>query len=74
MCVCVLVTYMLEAAPDARFDVAAPERCHLSELPWDLDGIMQQEPQLPLITRIPRRGHLVKQTYTHTNKHTLFKA
>lgn len=33
-------THVLKAAPDARLDVAAPERCHLSELPWDLDGIM----------------------------------
>ena len=56
-------TYVLEAAADAGLDVGAPEGGHLAQLPRDLDGVVQQEAQLPLVARVPRRRHLVEQVW-----------
>lgn len=47
-------TYMLEAAADAGLDVAPAKGRHLTQLPRDLNGIMQQKTQLPLVTCIAR--------------------
>lgn len=54
MCVCVF-THMLEAAADTGLDVAPAEGRHLTQLSRDLNDIMQQKTQLPLITRLTRR-------------------
>ena len=54
-------TYVLEAAAHAGFDVAAPEGRHLAKLPRDLDGVVQQEPQLPLVTGVPGARYLPEQ-------------
>ena len=56
-------TYVLEAAPDAGLDVGAPEGGHLAQLSWDLDGVVQQQAQLPLVARVPSRRHLVEQVW-----------
>lgn len=49
--ICVL-SYMLEAAADARFDVGPPKCGHLPQLPGDLDGFVEQQTELPLVTRV----------------------
>ena len=54
---------MLEAAADTGLDVGAPEGGHLAQLPGDLDGVVQQQAQLPLVARVPRRRHLVEQVW-----------
>lgn len=46
--------YVLEAAAHAGLDVGASEGSHLSELLGDLDGLVKQEAQLPLVTRVSR--------------------
>ena len=50
--VCV-TTYVLEAAAHTGFDVGAAERGHLPQLSGDLDGIVEQQAKLPLVTRVP---------------------
>ena len=67
-CVCVRCkgvfsrsTYKLEAAADAGLDVAAPEGGHLPQLPRDLDGVVEEEPQAPLVTEARGAGHLAEQ-------------
>lgn len=44
---------MLEAAADAGLDVGASKGGHLAQLPWDLDGFVEQEAQLSLVARVP---------------------
>lgn len=53
--------YKLEAASDARLDVAAPEGGHLPQLPRDLDGVVQQQPQPALVTEASGTCHLFEQ-------------
>lgn len=52
-CICV-TTYVLEAAADAGFDVGASESGHLPQLSRDLDGLVEQKTELPLVTRVTR--------------------
>lgn len=56
-------TYKLEAAPDAGLDVAAPEGGHLPQLPGDLDGVVQQQPQPALVTEASGTCHLFEQVW-----------
>lgn len=54
-------TYVLEAAADAGFDVGASEGGHLPQLPRDLDGLVKQQTELPLVTRVTCRRHLAEE-------------
>lgn len=56
-------TYKLEAASDARLDIAAPKGGHFAELPRDLDGVVQQEPQPALVTEASGACHLLEQVW-----------
>lgn len=54
-------THESEAAADAGLHVAAPEGCHLPELPRDLDGLVEQDAQVPLVTQAPGIRHLAEE-------------
>lgn len=53
-------THKTEAAADAGLHVAAPERRHLSQLAWDLDGLVEQDTKVPLVTQSPGIRHLAE--------------
>lgn len=54
-------THEAEAAADAGLHVAAPERCHLPQLARDLDGLVEQDAEVPLVTQSPGVGHLAEE-------------
>lgn len=54
---------MLEAAADTGLDVRASKGGHLAQLPWDLDGFMEQEAQLSLVARVPGRCYLAEKVW-----------
>jgi hypothetical protein len=56
-------TYKLEAAADAGLDVGAPEGGHLSQLTGDLDGVMEEKTQPPLVTEPCCTGYLAEQDW-----------
>ena len=56
-------TYKLEAASDAWLDIAAPEGGHFPQLPRDLDGVVQQEPQPALVAEAGGACHLLEQVW-----------
>lgn len=66
-------TYKLEAASDARLNIAAPKGGHFPQLPRDLDGVVQQEPQPALVTEAGGACHLLEQVW-RKEKDTLAKA
>lgn len=66
-------TYKLEAASDAGLDIAAPEGGHFPQLPRDLDGVVQQEPQPALVTEAGGTCHLLEQVW-RKGKETRAKA
>lgn len=55
---------MLEAAADAGLDVGPSKGGHLAQLPWDLDGFVEQEAQLSLVARVPGRCYLAEKVWT----------
>lgn len=61
---CEGATYKLEAAADGGLDVGAAEGGDLSELPGDLDGVVEEEAQAPLVTETCRTGNLSEQDWT----------
>lgn len=52
---------MLEAAANTGLDVGAPEGSHLPELLRDLDGLVEQQTELPLVTRVTCRRYLAEE-------------
>lgn len=62
LCVCVW-TYMLEAAADTWFDIGASKSGHLPQLPRDLDGFMEQQTKLPLVTRVTCWRYLAEEVW-----------
>lgn len=54
-------TYKAEAATDAGFHVAAPKCCHFPQLAWDLDGLVEQDTKVPLVTQSPGVCHLAEE-------------
>lgn len=62
-------THKAEAAADAGLHVAAPEGCHLPQLPRDLDGLVEQDTEVPLVTQSPGVGHLAEEICGH-HRHT----
>lgn len=63
-------THESEAAADAGLHVAAPEGCHLPELPRDLDGLVEQDAQVPLVTQAPGVRHLAEEVCGGTDRET----
>lgn len=61
-------THESEAAADAGLHVAAPERCHLTQLPWHLDGLVQQHTQVPLVTQPACVRHLAEEVCKGTGR------
>lgn len=59
----VFATHKLEAAADGRLDVGAAEGGDLAELPGDLDGVVQEEAQAPLVTEPGGAGDLSEQDW-----------
>lgn len=60
-------THKAEAAADAGLHVAAPERRHLAQLARDLDGLVEQDAQVPLVTQAPGICHLAEEICGHTD-------
>lgn len=58
-----MLSYMLEAAADTRFNVRTPKRCHLAQLPGDLDGFVEQQTELPLVARVTGWRHLAEEIF-----------
>lgn len=56
-------TYVLEAAANTGLDVGAPEGSHLPELLRDLDGLVEQQTELPLVTRVTCRRYLAEEVW-----------
>lgn len=54
-------THKAEAAPDAGLHIAAPERRHLPQLARDLDGLVEQDAKVPLVTQSPGVRHLAEE-------------
>lgn len=54
-------THKAEAAADAGLHIAAPKRRHLPQLARDLDGLVEQDPEVPLVTQAPGVGHLAEE-------------
>ncbi len=53
-----VVTYKLKAAAHTGLDIAPSERRHLTQLPGDLNGVVQKEAEAPLVTEACGTGHL----------------
>lgn len=60
-------THKAEAAADAGLHVAAPKCRHLPELAWDLDGLVEQDAQVPLVTQSPSIRHLAEEICSRTD-------
>lgn len=56
-----VVTYKLKAAAHTGLDIAPSERRHLTQLPGDLNGVVQKEAETPLVTEACGTGHLSEQ-------------
>lgn len=56
-----VITYVLKAAANTRLDVGAAKGSHLPQLPRDLDGFMEQQTELPLVTRVTCRCYLAEE-------------
>lgn len=56
-----MFTYKLEAAAHGRFNVGAAKGRHLPELAGNLDGVMEEEAEAPLVTEACGAGDLSEQ-------------
>lgn len=57
------VAHHSEAAVHARLHVAAAKRGHLTQLPGDLHGLVQQDTEVPLVSQAAGARHLLKQVW-----------
>lgn len=56
-----------EAAAHAGLNVAAAERRHFAQLPWDLDGLVEQQAEVALVRQAPGTRHLPEQVCNQQN-------
>lgn len=63
-------THESEAAADAGLHIAAPEGRHLPQLARDLDGLMEQDTQVPLVAQAPGVRHLAEEVCGGTDRET----